>query len=138
MAAQAILAIAAEDGQACDHMVARLEISHRSADFLDDTCDLMAEHGGRRMGIKAVNEMEIAMAYATCHCPNQHLAIARRVELNLLDYERLIGPMKHRALHVQTSAFGATKPFVTRSLFNRFGLHADQLWATAQKHPLSS
>src|SRR5712664_1877936 len=99
MAGQTFRAISAENRETRDNMVARLDIAHRLADFLDDSRRLVAEHRGGRMGVVAVDEMEVAVAYAARDRPQQHLAILRLVDIDIFDSERLLWPMKHGGFH---------------------------------------
>src|SRR6266851_10244327 len=105
MAGHAFRAISAENRETRDHMVARLDIAHRLADFLDDSCRLVAEHRGGRMRVVAVDEMKVAVAYAACDRPQQHLAILRLVDIDIFDSERLLWPMKHGGFHRGSPCF---------------------------------
>src|ERR1700674_2169141 len=86
-------------------MVARLEVAHRLADCLDDSRCLVTEHRGGRMGVVAVDEMEVAVAYAARDCPQQHLAILRLVDIDIFDSEWLLWPMKHGGFHRGSPCF---------------------------------
>src|SRR5260370_25741665 len=95
MAGHAFRAVSAENRETRDHMVARLDIAHRLADFLDNSRRLVAEHRGGRMSVVAVDEMKVAVAYAAGDRPQQHLAILRLVHIDIFDSERLLWARKH-------------------------------------------
>src|SRR5712692_6406051 len=99
MAGHTFRAVSAENRETRYNMVARLDIAHRLADFLDDSRRLVAEHRGGRMGVVAVDEMKVAVAYAARDRPQQHLAILRLVDIDIFDSERLLWPMKHGGFH---------------------------------------
>src|SRR5713101_8179142 len=105
MAGHTFRAVSAENRETRDHMVARLDIAHRLADFLDDSRRLVAEHRRRRMGVVAVDEMKVAVAYAARDRPQQHLAILRLVDIDIFDSERLLWPMKHGGFHRDSPYF---------------------------------
>src|SRR5216683_7817016 len=106
MAGHTFRAISAENRETRDHMVARLDIADRLADFLDDSRRLVAEHRGGRMGVVAVDEMKVAVAYAAGNGPQQHLAILRPVDIDIFDSERLLWPMKHGGVRSEERRVG--------------------------------
>ena len=95
MARHALLAVAAEHRQAADHVVARLHVGDLFADFLDDAGGLVAEHRGRGVGVEAVDEMQVAVAYAAGDGFDQDFAVLRFVEFDVLDTERQLGPVEN-------------------------------------------
>src|SRR5260370_7792811 len=95
MAGHTFRAVSAENRETRDNMVARLDIAHRLADFLDDSRRLVAEHRGGRMGVVAVDEMEVAVAYAARDRPQQHLAILRLVDIAPFYLQPLPLPLTH-------------------------------------------
>src|SRR5258708_22113436 len=105
MAGHTFRAVSGENRETRDNMVARLDIAHRLADFLDDSRRLVAEHRRRRMGVVAVDEMKVAVAYAARDRPQQHLAILRLVDIDIFDSERLLWPMKHGGFHRGSPCF---------------------------------
>ena len=90
---------AAEDGQAADYVIAGLHVGHLLADFLDDAGGLVAEHGGRGVRVEAVDEMEIAVAYAAGDGFDQDFAVLRLVEFDVLDTEGHLGPVENCGFH---------------------------------------
>src|SRR5207245_2936881 len=99
MPRHALFAIAAEYREAGNHMVARLHVSHLASNLLDDSGRLMTQHGRRRIRIKSIDEMQIAMAHAAGERFDQDLAVLRLVEFDILDAEWHFRPMKHRSFH---------------------------------------
>ena len=80
-------------------MIAGLHVGHLFADFLDDAGGLVAEHGGRGIRIEAVDEMEIAVAYAAGDGFDQDFAVLGFVEFDVLDTERQLGPVENGGFH---------------------------------------
>src|SRR5260370_42566213 len=99
MAGHAFFAVAAEYRQACDDVVAGLEVGDLRADFLDDAGGLVAEDGGGRPHVQAVDEMEIAMAYAAGDREHNDFALFGFVDIDLLDGEWLTGTVEDRTFH---------------------------------------
>src|SRR5260370_14957760 len=99
MARHALLVIAAKDRQATDHVVAGLDVGNLAADFFDDSGGLVAEHSGCGIGIETIDEVEVAMAYATCDGFDQDFAILRLVEFDVLDTEGQFGPVENCGFH---------------------------------------
>ena len=82
-----------------DDVIAAGEVVHAGADLLDDAGRLMAErhrHGPRSV---AVDDREIGVAQARRFDPHQHLARPRRVELDLLNRQRLRDGVRCRRAH---------------------------------------
>src|SRR5262245_31199718 len=96
---EAVLAAAAEDGQARDDVVARLEFVHRRAHGLHDARGLVAEDRRGGEGIVPVDEVQIAVADAAADDADEHLVRHRLVDLDVLDRERLMRPVKDGSLH---------------------------------------
>jgi len=103
MSRHALFAVAAEDREAADDVIAGLDVSHLFADFFDDAGGLVAEHGGRGVGIEAVNEMEIAVAYAAGGGFDQDFAVLGFIEFDVLDTERQLGPVENGGFHPECS-----------------------------------
>src|SRR5262245_26806664 len=76
MAAETLLAVAAEAGEAGNNVVARPHRGHVLAHRLDNAGTLVAEHlwEVRVVAGVAVNDVQVAVANAGCHCAHQHLA----------------------------------------------------------------
>jgi hypothetical protein len=71
-------------------MVARLEVDDALADRLHDPGTLMAEDDRQRGRVDALDDMQIGMTNAARGHAHKELARLRRVELDLLDDERLV------------------------------------------------
>ena len=71
------------------HMIARGEVGHVLAQFLDDAGRLVPERHRHRPRPVAVDDGEVGVAQSGRHDPHQHLAPAGRIELDFLDRERL-------------------------------------------------
>ena len=82
-----------------DYVVARLEVSHSRANFLDHPCRLVAENCRGRMGIQSVHEMQITMAYAGRGGADQDFMFARIVDINLFNRQGLMGTTKNCRFH---------------------------------------
>jgi hypothetical protein len=106
MAGHALVAVAAKDRKARDYMVARLDVTDVASDRFDHAGRFVAEHSGRRVRVKTVNEVQIAVAYAAGHGAHQHLALARLVNLHLFDRQGLIRPVKYSGFHRGTPSDG--------------------------------
>ena len=70
------------------------------ADLLDDPRRLVAEDGGRGEGVEAVDEVQVAVADAGGDDAHEHLAARGLVDVDVLDRERLIGPVEHGSFHL--------------------------------------
>ncbi len=84
-------------------MIAGLHVGYLFADFFDDSGGLVAEHRGRRVRVETVNEMQVAMAYAAGDGLDQDFAVLRLVEFDVVDTERLIGPVENGGFHSDCS-----------------------------------
>src|SRR5258707_9242896 len=98
MSRHALLAVAAEYRQAADDVIAGLHVGHLFADFLDDAGGLVAEHGGRGVRIEAVDEMEVAAAYAAGDGFFQDFAGLGVFEVYILHAEQPIWPRENGRL----------------------------------------
>ncbi len=70
-------------------MVARCEVDHTGTDLLDDSCSLVAKDDGERRRMDALRDMQVRVADAARRHTDGQLACLRRIELELLDDERL-------------------------------------------------
>ena len=70
-------------------MVARREADHAGTDLLDDSRALVAEDDGERRRMDALRDMQVGMADAARRHADGQLACLRRIELEVLDDERL-------------------------------------------------
>ena len=110
---EALLALAAEDGQARDHAVAGLDVAHVRPHRLHDARGLMAEHRGKLgQRIGAIDEVEVAVTDAAGDGAHQHLAPDRLVDVDLLDDERLVGPVKECCFHPCVPGRGACRGMI--------------------------
>ena len=85
MAGEAAIAVAAEDGEAGDDVVARLDVGNLLADLFDDASGFVAEDCGRRERPLALYEVEVAVADAAGSGAHDDLAGHGLVVLDLLD-----------------------------------------------------
>src|SRR5271163_983019 len=99
MPRHALIAISTEHRQARDDVVAGLHVGDLLADFLDDAGRLVPEDRGCGIGIKPVDEMQVAVAHAAMRRLDENFAVLRLVDLDVLDGERLIGAMEDGGFH---------------------------------------
>src|SRR5215467_7772087 len=99
MTGHALLAVAAEDRQAADYVVARLDVGDLAADFFDDAGGFVAEHRGRGVWIEPVDEVQIAVAYAAGDGFDQDFTVLRLVDFDILDAQRRFGTVKNGSFH---------------------------------------
>ena len=88
-------------------MVTGLEVGHVLADGFHHTRRLMAQHGGQRIGVQAVDEVQVAVAQAGGGGADQHLAAARLRDVDVLDGHRLVGGVEDGGFHGQAPGRGA-------------------------------
>jgi hypothetical protein len=98
-ATEAVLAVAAEDREAGDDMVTRLDVAHLGADLLHDPGRLVPEHGRHGVEVGAGLEVEVAVTDAGCRRADQYLPGPGLVDLDVLDLERLPDLTQDRGLH---------------------------------------
>ena len=98
---QAIFAVAAEDRQGRDHMIARLDIGHLVADRFDDAGRLVTHH--RRYGgvVVAGQIVAIAVTHAGGDRANQDFPRSWIVDLYILDGEFTGDGSKYCCFHVR-------------------------------------
>src|SRR5205085_4318762 len=82
---QTIVAATTEHRQACDHVVARTEVVNLRPNRLDDARGFVAQNRRRWELVKAIDEMQIAVADTTGDHPNNDLMVERLVDVDLLD-----------------------------------------------------
>jgi len=70
-------------------MVARLDVVHAGADLDDLAGALVAQHHRRRPRPVAVQQRQVGMAEPAAAHLDQHLALARRIEVELENVDRL-------------------------------------------------
>jgi hypothetical protein len=99
VAGETLLAGAAEDGEAADDVIARLNVGDLVADGLDDAGGLVAEDGGGGMRVGALYEVEVAVADAAGGGADDDLVGDRLVELDVLDREGLLGAVEEGGFH---------------------------------------
>ena len=97
--AEAVFAVAAEDGEAHDHVVAGAEVLHQRADLGDDAGGFVSQNAGRLEGVEAVDEMEVGVADAGGGGLDQHLARAGVVDIDAFDGQILVRPVEHSGFH---------------------------------------
>jgi hypothetical protein len=71
-------------------VVARGETAHSRSDLLDDSSAFVAEDDGKIGRMDALSDVQVGVAHATGRHADLQLARLRRVELELLDDERLL------------------------------------------------
>ena len=99
LAAQAVLAGAAELDQEGDHVVAGADVGHVRAHRFDHARRLMARHDDRPPGHRGrVDGVQVAVAEAGADGADQHLARRRLVDGQLDDVERA-RRLQDRGLH---------------------------------------
>src|SRR5207245_6934152 len=87
------------DEAKCD-AVSRADMRHARADLLDDPGAFVAEHHRPATPAeRALCEMEIGVADARRRDPYEHLVVARRIELDLLDAHRPPRLVQHNRLN---------------------------------------
>src|SRR5208283_3177248 len=82
-----------------DYVVAGGEIGHRAADLLDHAGPLVPEDRGRRMGIEALDKVQIAMANTAGGGLDQDLVVLGFIDIDLFDRKWLMGSVKNRGFH---------------------------------------
>src|SRR6185436_12558946 len=80
---EAAPAAAARDVEGEADMVAGLDVVHASADLDDLAGALVAQHDRRRPWPVPVDQRQVGMAQAAAAYLDQHLALARRIEVEL-------------------------------------------------------
>ena len=91
LAGRAVAAGAAVRDERADDVVAGLDAGHAGPDLLDDPRALVAEHH-RQPGLEvAVRDVDVGVAQTRVGVADQHLALLRSVEFQLLDLDRLAG-----------------------------------------------
>ena len=111
VAGEAVLAVAAVDRQAGDHVVARLHVADLVADRLDDAGRLVAEHGGQRVGVLALHEVQVGVAQPGRGGADQHLARAGRADLHLVDLEAPGHGLEEGSTHDAILTYPLTRDF---------------------------
>src|SRR4029453_16492379 len=107
---QAVRAVAAEDRETGDDVVAALELGHVRADRFDNAGGLVAEDRGGRELIIAVDEVQVAMAHATGDRAHEDLALDGLRDLDVLDGEWLLGTVEHGGFHGRSFSIAAPRP----------------------------
>jgi hypothetical protein len=82
-----------------EDVVAWGETSHSGPDLLDDPGPFVAEDDGKIGRMNALRDMQVGVADTTRRQPDLQLARLRRVELELLDNERLLEGAKDGCSH---------------------------------------
>ncbi len=95
----AVVAGAAEHGQAGHHMIARLDVGDIGADLLDHAGGFVPQHRGQRMRIKPLHEMQVGVAEPGDTGADQHLARSRLLQADVLDDQRGMRSVQNGGLH---------------------------------------
>src|SRR5580700_3999054 len=77
-------------------VIAGLEAADARAEVLDDARPLVAEDHREQGWVDSLDDMEVGMADPARRHPNAHLALPRRIELELLDHKRLTELVENR------------------------------------------
>ena len=104
MAGQAVFAVAAEDREAGDHVVAGLHVAHLGAHRLDDPGALVAHHDRRGDGVLALHEVQVAVAEPGGGRANEDLIGAGGVDGDLLEGQLSGDGMEDGSAHGQSFA----------------------------------
>ncbi len=97
-AGDAVVALPAVFDPGKHHVVARLQVLHAFADFLDDAGAFVPEHDRRRNGQHHLHDREIGVADAARRDLDHHFVFARGLELQRVDLQRLVEAPHHRGL----------------------------------------
>src|SRR5262245_14392653 len=101
MPSETLRAVAAESGQARDHVVTRPHRGHVSPHRFHDSGALVAEHDRpiQRPSALTVDDVKIAVAYTAGRGTDENLPSPRLVDVDRLDRERLVHFSKDRCLY---------------------------------------
>ena len=91
--------MAAEGGQARDHVIAGRDVGHVGPDGFHHACRLVSQHDGQPVLIKAFDEVQIAVANASGGRPNEDFTRTGFVDLNVFDDQRLADLVQHGGFH---------------------------------------
>ena len=91
--------MAAERGQAGDDMVAGRDVIHVGTDRFHDTSGFVTQHDGQAVLVKTLDEVQIAMADTGSRSPDEDLARAAFVDLDIFDHKRLAHFVLHGGFH---------------------------------------
>ncbi|HVM52795.1 MAG TPA: alcohol dehydrogenase catalytic domain-containing protein, partial [Acidimicrobiales bacterium] len=100
LAGDAEVALAAEHREAGDHVVTGLDVGDVGPDRLDDAGRLVAEHGGRRIRVLALHEVQVGVAAPGRGGLDEHLPWAGLVDLHVVDDELARDLLQNGSLHV--------------------------------------
>ena len=98
LAAQAVEAVAAAGRPVQHDVIAGLDVSHAITHGLDDARAFVPGHDRQWMFRRAADEVIIAVAHAAGFDLHQHLAGARRIEIERFDLNGLLRRSDERAL----------------------------------------
>ena len=90
------------------HVIAGLHVRHAGADLLDDASALVPEDRRQGRRVDPLHDVEVGVADAARRHAHEDLAVPRRVELHLLDHERLVELVEHRGPHARILPGAAT------------------------------
>src|SRR5258708_32264795 len=129
--AEAVLALAAEDRQACDDVITGLHMRYILAHRLDDARPFVTHHRCLADLPHAIHEMQIAVAEPRVGRAHQPLAWRRLVDGNVFDLEATGTRTQNCCLHEYSL-------LVCRQMsmwYSRAALSNRMLWATASGTP---
>src|SRR5271165_2391710 len=113
MTGKALRATAAKAGEASDDVIAGFYRGYFGADRLHYPGTLVSEDDRvvEREPPNAVHDVKVAVAHASRHSADQHLAAPRLVDVHRFDRQRLVHLAKHRGpdLHGVSLPQSATK-----------------------------
>ena len=99
MPGHAGFAVAAEDGEAGDHVVPRTHVADLIADRLHHPRRLVPEHGREVGGVEPFDMVEVATAHANGGNPDQHFVADRIGDVHILDPQGLPHSPQYGCLH---------------------------------------
>jgi hypothetical protein len=91
--------MAAEDGQAGDDMVTRLNVAYLRADGLDHTSRLVSKHDRHGGGIQSFVKMHVAMTDTGRHCTHEDFVRPRGTDGDILNGEGFMDFAEYGSFH---------------------------------------
>src|ERR1700694_602574 len=96
---EAVVAAAAEDGQAGDDVIAGLELINLCPPLFDDAGGFVAQYGRSRHIVEAVHVVQVTVTDTAGHDTDENLMLGRLVNVDVFDSQRLMGSMEDGGLH---------------------------------------
>jgi hypothetical protein len=89
----------AEDGQAGDDMVTRLDVAHLGTDGLDHASRLVSKHDRHGGRIQSFVKMHVAMADTGRHCTHEDFVWPRGTDIDILNAEGFMDFAEYGSFH---------------------------------------